>query len=91
MIDQYFDSGSSGRDGYYNISGGYSGTNYNTQPVWNKRYATSNRRGSSRTRGGYSRDSEKEMIMQRLDNLYQSARDDQEADMIQNIMSELSR
>ena len=33
MIDQA--DGSSGRDGYYNISGGYSGSMY-TQPMWNK-------------------------------------------------------
>lgn len=82
MIDQYYDGGSSGKDGYYNISGGYSGMN--------RRYmnnGSSGRRGSSRMRG-YSRDND---MMQKLNAMYQDARDDQEADMIQSIMNELNR
>ena len=68
--------------------GGYSGSSYNTQPIWNRRYSNlSGRRGGSRTRG-YSRDND---MMQRLSDMYQNARDDQEADMIQSIMNELNR
>ena len=79
LLDQYFDNGgSSGRDGSYNISGTYSG---------NRRYTSSGRRGSSRMRG-YSRDND---MMQRLRDMYQNARDDDEADMIQSIMNELNR
>ena len=87
MIDQSEDSGSSGRDGYYNISGGYSG-GYNTQPMWNRRYAnngSSSRRMSSRMRGS-SRDND---MMQMLNDMYQNARDDQEADVIQDIMNKM--
>ena len=76
MMDKYDDNG-------------YSGVSYNTQPTWNRRYAnngSSGRRGGSRSRG-YSRDNGD--IMQRLNAMYQDARDDQEADMIQSIMNEL--
>lgn len=85
MIDQA--DGSSGRDGYYNISGGYSGSMY-TQPMWNKKYGSSGRR--MRTRG-YSRDSEKDSMMQKLNMMYQDARDDQEAEVIERMMNELNR
>lgn len=61
---------------------GYSGN----QQSW-RRMSSAGRRGSSRSRG-YARDTD---MMQRLDNMYQNARDDREADMIQNIMNELSR
>ena len=75
MMDKYDDSG-------------YSGSSYTTQPIWNRRYSNlSGRRGGSRTRG-YSRDND---MMQRLSDMYQNARDDQEADMIQSIMNELNR
>ena len=83
MISQSENGGSSGRDGYYNISGGYS-----SQPMWDKRYGSSGRR--MRTRG-YSRDSEKDSMMQKLNMMYQDARDDQEAEIIERMMNELNR
>ena len=81
MIDQADDmNGSSG------VSNGYSN-------MWNRRLMTNNGmsgRRSSRNRG-YSRDSEKDIMMQKLNNMYQDARDDQEADVIERMMNELSR
>ena len=68
-------------DKYYDD--GYSGTN-NMQSSY-RRYG--NRRGSSRSRG-YSRDND---MMSRLDDMYQNARNDQEANMIHDIMNELIR
>lgn len=76
MIDQYANNRSSGRDGSYNISGTYSG----------KRYMDLDRRGSSRY--GYSRDNG---MMQKLREMYQDARDDHEADVIERVMNELNR
>lgn len=77
MIDQYADTRSSGRDGSYNISGTYSNG-------MNRRYYDTGRRGSSRTH----RDGD---VMQKLTDMYHDARDDREADMIRDIMSELNR
>ena len=50
-----------------------------------KRYTMPNRRVTTRGRG-YSRDND---MMSRLDDMYQNARDDREADVIRNIMNEL--
>lgn len=80
MIDQSdMGNGSSGRDGTYNINGTYSGMN--------RRYGSSMRRNSSRTRG-YSRDND---MMAKLNAMYQDARDDREADIIERMMDELNR
>ena len=71
-------------DKYYDEGNGYSGT-------WNRRYNTngsSGRRGSSSRSRGYSRDND---MMARLNDMYQNARTDQEADVIQDIMNELNR
>ena len=43
-----------------------------------------------RTRG-YSRDSEKDSMMQKLNMMYQDARDNQEAEVIERMMNELNR
>ena len=50
----------------------------------NRRYYDAGRRGSSRTH----RDGD---VMQKLTDMYHDARDDREADMIRDIMSELNR
>lgn len=58
--------------------------------MWNRRYTNNYRRSSSRNRGS-SRDSDKDILMQRLDNMYQNARDDYDAEVIERMMNELSR
>lgn len=68
-------------------SGGYSGN----QPMWNRRYGSSGRRTIMSRNRGYSRDSEKDSMMQKLNMMYQDARDDHEAEVIERMMNELSR
>lgn len=84
-------------------SGGYSGTNFMSQPVWDKRYSGNTYRGTytmdtgngySGRRGGrrgYSMDSEKEDLIARLENLMSRARTESEANEIRDSIAAIER